>query len=71
MDVKALCGAEIANAQAVLEFELNSGCFAAKHTLILCRVCTVLALTPVDHRTYVYGILPAEIADRMNAGEED
>jgi hypothetical protein len=69
--VTCLCGAKIENAKPVLELELESGALSARNTLSLCHVCLVLALTPTENRVWVFGLLPAEDADRVNRLNSD
>lgn len=70
-DVTALCGAEIEQAKAVLEFELESGSLTVRNTIHICRVCWALVGASVDKRTWVYGVLKAADADRLNAKKEE
>lgn len=69
-DVICLCGAEVKEAKPVLELEIMSGALSAQKTMVVCHTCLLLALSSTSARTWIFGLLPAEQADRANNANE-
>lgn len=66
---RTLCHEVVANAKPIFRLDLATGHMESRSTIVFCTTCLQLALTPVDKRTWVYGILPAEEAHRRNLAD--
>lgn len=68
---RSLCGKAVPDAKPIFRLDLATGRMETMSTILFCAACLQLALTPVDKRTWVYGILPAEQAQRVNRSLEE
>jgi len=65
--VRCLCGKYVSRPQPVMTWDVEGSTVEqSEQTLYICRVCTVLAFTPVQGIRYVYAILSQEDAHRLN-----
>ena len=72
-DAEALCKEEIRWAKVVGRLDI-AAMRVESRTALICGKCLLLAAAEVLVRngvTYVYGIVRAELADRMNADKEE
>lgn len=65
-DVTAMCGEELAGQKPVGEY-VGGGHMSPRKTFFACAACLVLSAVTVDKTTWLYPVLPADMADRMNA----
>ena len=67
----ALCGKAVLEARPVLTINLQDASIESVSTISCCPICLPLALAPVYRRTWIYGLLPAEQALKVNRNEEE
>ena len=65
--IRALCGKFVHHPQPVMTWDVEGSTVEqSERSLYLCRVCTIMAFAPVQGVRYVYAVLPAEEAHRLN-----
>lgn len=70
---RCLCGYDMLDAKPLSEAIEDISEFAPKSTITTCSGCWILAKAPNEEqgRSWLYVILPAEQADRMNASKAE